>query len=423
MATLARVTRRKQAPKDLTGIRQRGGTYQVRISGGYDPVTGRQLFLTGSADTEDAAIVLRDRLRAQVRDNTAARTNVTLGYLLDEWLAGHQVEETTRASYRLLIDGFIRPALGDIPIARLCRLGPRPFEQLYAELRACRRRCHGRSFVEHRTPRPHTCDERCAPHACKPLALSSVRQCHAVLSGALSAAKRWGWITVNPLDAAQRPRMPAPQPDPPSPEEAAKIVTAAWEQDEDWGTFVWLTLVTGARRGELLAFVWYDLDLVAGVLTIRRNLVSHNGQTIVKDTKTHQMRRIALDEATVEILDAHRKRCAKRCTDIGAVLEDDSYVFSYSPDHRRPCNPSAITHRYARMTAKLGLRTHLHALRHYSATELLTAGVDLRTVAGRLGHGGGGSTTLKVYAAWVAGADKKAAHLIASRLPQPPLSE
>src|SRR4051794_13467251 len=41
-----------------------------------------------------------------------------------------------------------------------------------------------------------------------------------------------------------------------------------------------------------------------------------------------------------------------------------------------------------------------HALRHYSATELLAAGVDLRTVAGRLGHGGGGATTLRVYAAW-----------------------
>jgi hypothetical protein len=90
---------RKQPPKDLTGIRQRGGTYQVRISAGYDPVTGRQLMLSGSADT-DAAVLVRDRLRAQVRDNTAARTNVTLGYLLDEWLSGHQVEDTTQASYR-----------------------------------------------------------------------------------------------------------------------------------------------------------------------------------------------------------------------------------------------------------------------------------------------------------------------------------
>jgi integrase len=339
------VTRRKQAPKDFTGIRQRGSTYQIRVSAGYDPVTGRQLFLSGSADTEDAAIVIRDRLRAQVRENTAARTNVTLSYLLDQWLSGHQVEETTRTTYRLLIDSFIRPALGDTPISRLCRLGPRPFEQLYAKLRTCRRRCHSRTFVEHRTPRPHTCDERCAPHTCKPLALSSVRQCHAVLSGALSAAKRWGWITVNPLDAAQRPRMPAPQPDPPSPEEAVKIVNATWEQDQDWGTFVWLTLVTGARRGELLALVWDDVDLVPGVLTIRRNLVSYNGKTIVKDTKTHQMRRISLDEATVEILEMHKKRCADRSMGIGIVLDDGAFVFSYSPDYRRPCNPSAITHR------------------------------------------------------------------------------
>jgi hypothetical protein len=101
-------------------------------------VTGRQHFLSGSADTEDAAIVLRDRLRQQIQDATAPRTNVTLGYLLDEWLSGHQVEETTRATYRLLIDSFIRSTLGNTPISRLCRLGPRPFEQLYAELRTHR---------------------------------------------------------------------------------------------------------------------------------------------------------------------------------------------------------------------------------------------------------------------------------------------
>jgi site-specific recombinase XerD len=41
---------------------------------------------------------------------------------------------------------------------------------------------------------------------------------------------------------------------------------------------------------------------------------------------------------------------------------------------------------------------------HYSATELITAGVDIRTVAGRLSHDGGGTTTLKVYAASVTAA-------------------
>ncbi|MGI9062774.1 MAG: hypothetical protein ACR2FQ_02995 [Pseudonocardiaceae bacterium] len=61
-------------------------------------------------------------------------------------------------------------------------------------------------------------------------------------------------------------------------------------------------------------------------------------------------------------------------------------------------------------------------MRRYSATELLAAGVDVRTVAGRLGHGGGGATTLRVYAAWLAAADKTAACLLTARLRKLPQS-
>jgi len=68
------------------------------------------------------------------------------------------------------------------------------------------------------------------------------------------------------------------------------------------------------------------------------------------------------------------------------------------------------------MANKLGIDTHLHALRHYSATELIAAGVDLRTVAGRLGHGDG-TTTMRVYAAWVAAAGDDAAEIMAARMP------
>ena len=69
------------------------------------------------------------------------------------------------------------------------------------------------------------------------------------------------------------------------------------------------------------------------------------------------------------------------------------------------------------MRTSAGIDSHLHALRHYSATELLTAGVDLRAVAGRLGHGGGGATTLRVYTAWVAESDRRAAQILDTRLP------
>ena len=68
------------------------------LFGGTDPVTGKQIMLTGSADSQTAAVELRDGFRKQVRDRTSVCTNVTLAFLLDEWLAGHQVEDTTRAS-------------------------------------------------------------------------------------------------------------------------------------------------------------------------------------------------------------------------------------------------------------------------------------------------------------------------------------
>ena len=85
-----------------------------------------------------------------------------------------------------------------------------------------------------------------------------------------------------------------------------------------------------------------------------------------------------------------------------------------------PIKPDTVTQRYSRMCARLGWAMHIHQLRHFSATELIAAGVDVRTVAGRLGHGGGGSTTLRVYSAWVAEADQRAAGALASRLPELP---
>ena len=72
--------------------------------------------------------------------------------------------------------------------------------------------------------------------------------------------------------------------------EAAALVAAAWEEGPDWGTLVWLVMVTGLRRAELLALRWSDIDLVGGKVYIRRNHVRVTGRSIEKDTKTHRGR-------------------------------------------------------------------------------------------------------------------------------------
>jgi integrase len=127
------------------------------------------------------------------------------------------------------------------------------------------------------------------------------------------------------------------------------------------------------------------------------------------------MRRISLDPATVEVLIEHRERYEQLTRELGLEPTDRAFLFSHEAAHDRPYDPSAVTHRYGAMCAQLGINSHLHALRHYSATELLTAGVDLRTVAGRLGHGGGGATTLRVDAAWVSESDRRAADVMKER--------
>ena len=404
-------------------IEKRGNALRVRVYAGDDPVTGRRVYRTETVQGTDRAAERRaqkalTRLLAEVNAQRAPTSTVALSYVLAEWLGTTELEATTRRTYVGYIDRTIVPAIGGVAADRLTA---RTLEMLYSELRRCRARCDGRPFIEHRSDdTEHDCAEaKCRAHVCRPMAASTVRQIHSIISAALSAAVRWEWIASNPASVARRPRQKAPEPKPPSASDAARLLDTAFAMDDDWGTLVWLVMTTGIRRGEVCALRWRDVDLDDETIAIRRSYTLHKGVGVEKDTKTHQMRRIALDSETVALLREHRERVQSRLSDLSAPFSDQTYVFTgvKTPDHSKPYSPHAVSSRYKEMAERLDIETHLHSLRHYSATELLSAGVDLRTVAGRLGHGGGGATTLRVYAAWVAASDRKAAELLRSRLP------
>ncbi len=100
---------------------------------------------------------------------------------------------------------------------------------------------------------------------------------------------------------------------------------------------------------------------------------------------------------------------------MGVEVPPDAFVFSPDPAGAYPWNPDTMTHRYERYAATVGITSSLKGLRHYSATQLLSHGVDLRTVAGRLGHSEG-STTLRFYAQFVRPADQHAAAVVSGQL-------
>lgn len=152
-----------------------------------------------------------------------------------------------------------------------------------------------------------------------------------------------------------------------------------------------LAAVTGARRSELAALRWTDLN--AGRLTIDSSIAILRGGaerstlTLRDDpTKTANRRVISLDASTVRALEALR-------ISLGAY---GPWILSPGPD---PVNPERVTAwwRRARDGAGLDSKWRLHDLRHWSATTSIAEGYDIRTVANRLGHANP-SMTLRTYA-------------------------
>ena len=157
------------------------------------------------------------------------------------------------------------------------------------------------------------------------------------------------------------------------------------------------------------------------MLTVERSIGQRGGQTWEKDTKTHQQRRLALDAKTVALL-ARAPPAVRGAT---RPRSASSFRPTRSCSRRRPTDrrtssrtlsasvtrgsPQRLGHQddASQAAALLGDRTHRR-------------GVDVRTVAGRLGHGGGGTTTLRVYTAWVSEADQRASNSLFSRLPEHP---
>jgi len=97
---------------------------------------------------------------------------------------------------------------------RVGQLSPETLDSFYAELLRCRSRCAGRRRVDHRTDEAHECANRCTPHRYKPLAPTTVRHIHFILSGACKRAVRWRRLTVDPMVQAEPPPAPRPNPQP-----------------------------------------------------------------------------------------------------------------------------------------------------------------------------------------------------------------
>ena len=167
---------------------------------------------------------------------------------------------------------------------------------------------------------------------------------------------------------------------PPSAATVRELLDAARNTDEGLHCWLQVAVATGARGGELCALRRCDFDLTARTVRIGHSVSATKAHGIfIKTTKT------------------------------GREVQPADLVFTNDPTAQRPWRPALVTRRWERLRAQTGHRgVRIHDLRHFVATELLTAGIDIRTVANRLGHART-STTLDIYWAWVPARDRDAA--------------
>jgi integrase len=98
---------------------------------------------------------------------------------------------------------------------------------------------------------------------------------------------------------------------------------------------------------------------------------------------------------------------------VGLKLAPDAYLFANDPMHAVPWNPDWASHKVSDVAAAAGAELNIKTLRHYTASQLLAGRFDLQNTAARLGHRGGGATTLKHYADPVSEVDRRAASYLA----------
>jgi integrase len=341
------------------------GKWRLRVSAGYDGQGKRMTVSRNFAGTRRQAETALANLIADVdRQHTRSHAG-SVGELLDEWIEWIEPDRSkyTIREHRRSIDKTIKPCLGSI---RVDRLTASHLDDFYRSLR-------GRG-----------------------LSPASIRRHHSIVSAALDQAVKWDWIPTNPADKATVPGIERRSATAPDTATVQKLIYAAEERDHVLGVAIALAAITGARRGELCALRWSDVDWERGTLRIERSLTVINREASEGPTKTHSRRDIAIDEALGALLTHRRVQQEEYAGTVGVPLHPDAYLLSRSADGSTPCLPDSLTGGYRRLARRLGGNGHFHELRHWCATAAIASGADVRMVSGRLGHADP-SITLKVY--------------------------
>jgi integrase len=264
----------------------------------------------------------------------------------------HRLSPTTKRRYESVIDNYLTPEFGNVPIGRITHA----VVQTYVDRLVAR----------------------------EDVAAGSVRNVYAVLRTAMAKGVRMGLVRVNPCTDV----------DLPSPSKEAMLFLTAGEVravaeaiDPHYRVWVYVAAYSGLRAGELAGLQRQDVDLLRGIVHVRRALKDVNGYLELGPTKTHAQRVVSLPKPIADMLAEH----------LATPGGPDSPVFTMKGGG--PLRHGLVYGRYFRRAvvgdpkkgippalpaSKAGLR--FHDLRHTCASLGVASGANVKQVQEMLGH-------------------------------------
>ena len=336
-------------------IRKRGNSYKLTVDIGKD-TEGRRRQHSQTFRTRKEADAALGAILKQAQDGSLVKsTRLTTGQYLHQWLDGYaqsHVRPLTLRRYRGIVERYLVPAIGNVPLTSL-----QPLHVQQAHNQALAGGLSARSIVQH----------------------------HRVLSEALKHAEQWGMLSRNVARLVSPPRSAYKEARFLDAAEARRLIEAA--KSTRYYVLLALALATGLRRGELLGLRWSDIDLEKGSVQVIRALQHIPGAGLqLHDVKsTHSRRKLALSPNAVLVLRAHHDDAEAVQAETGNELELSAFVFCHPTG--LPLSPNTISHVFHRVAKAAGIDgARFHSLRHSYASLLLAQGANLKDIQALLGH-------------------------------------
>lgn len=332
-----------------------GISYQITIEGGYDELTGKRIraYKTVKGSKREAKSVMHKMITEMEEGKLTQRNKKRVGEWMDEWLDNYlpNIEETTRKGYKTKIRCYIKPALGDIFIKSL---RPEHIQKMVNDM----------------------IDRELSP--------KNIRDTFNNINAAMKKAVKLRLIPYNPCEAVELPKLKKYRANVYPLEMIHKLLDTA--RGTDMYLPVFLLVMVGLRRGELLALRWDDIDFKNKVLKVRSNMVNGEDGFIIKSPKSEAgIRDIHLGDDMVDVLKQARLQYVNDAFTYGIGFQNLGFVIRQ--EDGSPYKPDSMTQKWIRFLDTHNLpRIRLHDLRHSNATALIQAGVNPRVVQQRLGH-------------------------------------